>query len=52
MVVANTRDLRKIREEAESLSEEFGKSLAYLEAKDVGKSLGPAGSVKHDNKQA
>ncbi|MBS7654645.1 hypothetical protein KEJ43_06210 [Candidatus Bathyarchaeota archaeon] len=35
MVVAKTRDLRKIREEAESLSEEFRKTLAYLEAKDV-----------------
>ncbi|MEM3104282.1 MAG: hypothetical protein QXD69_02115 [Candidatus Bathyarchaeia archaeon] len=35
VVVANTRDLKKIREEVESLSEDFRKSLAYLEAKDV-----------------
>lgn len=35
VVVANARDLKRIKEEAESLSEEFRKSLAYLEAKDV-----------------
>ncbi|MBO3842694.1 MAG: hypothetical protein FGF48_09825 [Candidatus Brockarchaeota archaeon] len=35
VVVANTKDLKRIREEVESLSEDFRKSLAYLEAKDV-----------------
>ena len=35
VVVANTKDLKKIQEEVESLSEDFRKSLAYLEAKDV-----------------
>jgi hypothetical protein len=35
VVVANTRDLKKIKDEVESLSEDFRKSLAYLEAKDV-----------------
>ena len=37
VVVANTIDLRKIEEEVSSLSEDFRKSLAYLEAKDVEK---------------
>jgi hypothetical protein len=37
VVVANTVDLRKIGEEVSSLSEDFRKSLAYLEAKDVEK---------------
>jgi len=37
VVVANTKDLRKIKEEVSSLSEDFRKSLAYLEAKDVEK---------------
>ncbi|MBO3809371.1 MAG: hypothetical protein FGF50_07240, partial [Candidatus Brockarchaeota archaeon] len=35
VVVANTKDLKRIREEVESLSEDFRKSLVYLEAKDV-----------------
>jgi len=37
VVVANTVDLRKIGEKVSSLSEDFRKSLAYLEAKDVEK---------------
>lgn len=35
VVVANTKDLKKIKDEVESLSEEFRKSTAYMEAKDV-----------------
>jgi hypothetical protein len=35
VIVANTLNLRRIREEVESLSEDFRRSLAYLEAKDV-----------------
>jgi len=35
VVVANTRDLKRIKDEVESLSEEFRKSIAYMEAKDV-----------------
>ena len=37
VVVANTKDLKKIEEEVKSLSEDFKKSLAYLEAKEVEK---------------
>ena len=33
--MANTKDLKKIKDEVESLSEEFRKSIAYMEAKDV-----------------
>ena len=32
---ANTKDLKRTMDEVESLSEDFRKSLAYLEAKDV-----------------
>jgi len=35
VIVANTKDLKKIKNEVESLSEDFKKSLAYMEAKDV-----------------
>lgn len=35
VVVANTKDLKRTMDEVESLSEDFRKSLAYLEAKDV-----------------
>ncbi|MEM0337737.1 MAG: hypothetical protein QW683_07475 [Candidatus Caldarchaeum sp.] len=35
VVVSNTKGLKKIRDEVESLAEEFRKSLAYMEAKDV-----------------
>jgi len=34
-VVADIEDLRRIRGEVESLSEDFRKSLAYLEARDA-----------------
>jgi hypothetical protein len=37
VIVANTTDLKEIGEEVSSLSEDFRKSLAYLEAKDVEK---------------
>lgn len=36
-MVANTKDLKKIREEVEYLSEGFKKSLAYFEAGEVEK---------------
>lgn len=35
VVVANTKNLKRIREEVETLSEEFRKSIAYMEAKDA-----------------
>jgi hypothetical protein len=37
VVVANTRELKRIGEEISSLSEDFRKSIAYMEAKDVEK---------------
>ena len=37
VAVANTRDLKRIKEEVSSLSEDFRKSIAYMEAKDVEK---------------
>ena len=37
VIVANTRDLKNIEEEVNFLGEDFRKSLAYLEAKDVEK---------------
>jgi hypothetical protein len=37
VVVANTKDLKRIGEEISSLSEDFRKSIAYIEAKDVEK---------------
>jgi hypothetical protein len=37
VVVANTKDLKRIGEEISSLSEDFRKSIAYMEAKDVEK---------------
>lgn len=33
--MANTRDLKRIKDEVESLSEEFRKSIAHMETKDV-----------------
>lgn len=35
IVVANAKDLRKVRDEVESLGEEFRKSIVYIEVKDV-----------------
>ncbi|MEM3807386.1 MAG: hypothetical protein QW413_02150 [Nitrososphaerota archaeon] len=35
VVVANAKDLKRVRNEVESLSEEFRKSIAYMEVKDV-----------------
>lgn len=35
VVVSNTKGLKKIKDEVESLTEEFRKSLAYMEARDV-----------------
>ena len=37
VVVANTKDLKRIKEEVSSLSEDFRKSIAYMEAKDTEK---------------
>lgn len=35
VVVANAKDIRRVKEEVEPLGEDFKKSLAYLEVKDV-----------------
>ncbi|MEM3081408.1 MAG: hypothetical protein QXH35_06900 [Nitrososphaerota archaeon] len=35
IVVSNTKGVKKIRNEVESLAEEFRKSIAYMEARDV-----------------
>lgn len=39
VVVANIKELKRIRNEVESLSEDFRKSLAYLEARDVNRAV-------------